>query len=376
MRYSFGHARATRQRAENVLVRAELADGTLGWGEGIPREYVTGETLGSAFACLQQAGIGEVLPPTEASFAEAVLWLWSRPLADQLGRDRLANAAACALETALLDAYARREGRPCYAALELLDEAQLLRRIPAATQVRQTLTIADDIEAALARAGQPARDIAVKLKVGFGLERDVARATQVRAALGDDVDLRLDANGAWSLPLAKESLQALTPFRPTSIEEPLPQRAFDAMAELRRATCVPLMLDESLCTMADARRAQEANAADFYNLRLSKCGGILPTLRLALEAHRAGIGYQLGCMVGETGILSALGRGFAGHVDGVRYLESTVPARSLERDITDGNLETEPCNRWTQVPRGVGIGVNVEDAIVDTYVIDRADIEA
>ena len=57
----FTHASATRQESENVLVRCELADGTTGWGEGVPRSYVTGETPDGCLAQLAATPLAEQL---------------------------------------------------------------------------------------------------------------------------------------------------------------------------------------------------------------------------------------------------------------------------------------------------------------------------
>src|SRR5207248_4138084 len=67
-----------------------------------------------------------------------------------------------------------------------------------------------------------------------------------------------------------------------------------------------------------------------FNVRLSKCGGFIPSLRLAQLARQHGLGYQLGCQVGETALLSAAGRHFATSVAGIRYLEGS---RSEERRV-------------------------------------------
>ena len=83
------------------------------------------------------------------------------------------------------------------------------------------------------------------------------------------------------------------------------------------------MLDESLCGMVDAERAATGKLCDLFNLRLSKCGGFIATLRLAQFARKQGLGYQLGCQVGETAILSAAGRHFASGVRDIRYLEGS-----------------------------------------------------
>src|SRR5207248_6143260 len=108
---------------------------------------------------------------------------------------------------------------------------------------------------------------------------------------------------------------------------------------VRRQVGVPIMLDESLCGMVDARRARDRATCDLFNLRLSKCGGFIPSLRLAQFAHQENLGYQLGCQVGETAILSAAGRHFASSVRGLRYLEGSydrhlVYERLSKEDIT------------------------------------------
>ena len=91
------------------------------------------------------------------------------------------------------------------------------------------------------------------------------------------------------------------------------------------------MLDESLCGMIDAERAVAGGWCDLFNLRLSKCGGFIPSLRLAQLARRHGLGYQLGCQVGETAILVAAGRHFASSVADIRYLEGSYD-RHLVRE--------------------------------------------
>ena len=77
-----------------------------------------------------------------------------------------------------------------------------------------------------------------------------------------------------------------------------------------------------------------AQTCDLFNIRLSKCGGFLNSLRLAAIAHAAGLGFQLGCHPGESGILSAAGRHWACSVKGIRYLEGSYD-RHLFRTTAD-----------------------------------------
>jgi muconate cycloisomerase len=190
---------------------------------------------------------------------------------------------------------------------------------------------------------------------------DLENLERVRTGLAGTgiADLRFDANAAWTLVEAQSALEKLRSSGASSIEEPLPPRSWNECATLRRTAGVPIMLDESLCSLQDAVTAVESGACDMFNLRISKCGGVLGALRIAGYARAHGVGYQLGCMTGETGLLAALGRGFAAHVRDVRHYESAVPSRSLEQDLTDGHLDIEEGSRLTNCPSGPGVGVNV-----------------
>jgi muconate cycloisomerase len=132
------------------------------------------------------------------------------------------------------------------------------------------------------------------------------------------------------------------------------------------------MLDESLCTLEDARDAHQTGAAELVNLRLSKCGGLLETARIAAFARSVGIGYQVGTMVGETGILASLGRSFTARVEGVRYLEAAVPTILLESDVTNAQFDLELETRLSRVPNGPGFGAVVDRDVVARYGVAQA----
>ncbi|MEO6951017.1 MAG: enolase C-terminal domain-like protein [Polyangia bacterium] len=366
MRYQFGHARSPRNVADNVIVEVELSDGSRGWGESVPREYVTGETVASVLSALSSG----VVPEEQPDLAFAARDLADRDLARELGGERAPQlAAACALELAILDAHARREQRPILDAVAAVPEyAGLLREKPF-EHVRQTLTIGDDLEGALSRAGELHDVLDLKVKVGFGAANDRARVAALRRVF-PDANLRGDANGVFDVESARVLLRSL---QLSSIEEPLAERDLAGCAQLRRDGTV-VMLDESLCTLDDAERAIQTGAVDLFNLRLSKCGGIFGTMRLVARARRAGLGWQLGCMVGESGVLSSLGRAFVARVEGALFFESTVPTRSLEHDLTDARLDHAPGTRMTPVPPGHGFGAHMLTDVLERYTVQRRDI--
>jgi muconate cycloisomerase len=120
------------------------------------------------------------------------------------------------------------------------------------------------------------------------------------------------------------------------------------------------MLDESLTSEADARAAIVGKTCDLFNIRLSKCGGFIASLRLAAMAHAAGIGYQLGCHPGESGVLSAAGRHWACSVAGIRYCEGSYDRHMLRRRITNEDLTFGYGGRAKAINRrGLGVTMNL-----------------
>src|SRR5439155_14923045 len=105
----------------------------------------------------------------------------------------------------------------------------------------------------------------VKVKVGIAGYDDVRRLRIIRRGLGRRIDLRLDANEAWSPAEMVERIRAVEPFGISSVEQPVPHADIDALAALRREVRVPIMLDESLCSRIDAERAVEHDLCDLFN---------------------------------------------------------------------------------------------------------------
>jgi muconate cycloisomerase len=130
------------------------------------------------------------------------------------------------------------------------------------------------------------------------------------------------------------------------------------------------MLDESLCSIGDAERAVAGGTCDLFNIRLSKCGGLIDSLRIAALAQRAGLGFQLGCQVGETGILSALGRQFATTVTGARYLEGSFDRFLVRERLTHEDL-TFGIGGWAPRLAGPGLGVTIDEQAVERVVQRR-----
>jgi muconate cycloisomerase len=364
------HASHTRTDTDNLIVRATLEDGTHGFGEGVPREYVTGETIDSTFALLKTSDLAAQLDDCR-DFAWAIGMaerLRLAPIANDL-RGCMGNAAHCALELALLDAYGKHFREPVSAVTTRIANDLCEPR----THVRYSgaITSAQGWKARFAAWKMWIYGFAqLKIKVGIEGQDDVARLRSIRRRVGGKMDIRVDANEAWTPDTVRVKILDLKPFGITSVEQPIPHEQIAVLREVRRDVGVPIMHDESLCGIVDAERAVEGGTCDLFNLRLSKCGGFIASLRLAQFAKQHGLGYQLGCQVGETAILSAAGRHFASSVKDIRYVEGSYDSHLVREALATENI-TFGWGGWAPALAGPGLGITVDPKALERVAVRR-----
>jgi muconate cycloisomerase len=366
------HASHARRENDTLLIAATLGDGTVGWGEALPRPYVTGETIESCFDVLRTTDVAQLSGSIENLAAAVTLCRELRlPRPPDDRRACFGNAVRCAVELAVLDAVSRAEGVPFSRVVDHVPEAFPLRR--SAPSVRYSVAIMSVRpwkEAASSLAYRLYGFEQCKVKVGVAGQDEPASLRRIRRFAGPRMDLRVDANEGWSVEDVERRIAALQPFGITSVEQPVPHADVASLAPIRGRVGVPVMLDESLCSPEDAERAISEGLCDLFNLRLSKCGGFINCLLLAEAAHQAGLGFQLGCMVGETGILSAAGRHFACAIDRIRYLEGSfdrylVAERLTAEDLTFGRGGVAPA-----ITRP-GLGITIDQDAVARVEVKR-----
>ena len=362
LRKTIRHASYVRRANDTLLVQCRLEDGTEGWGEGLPRPYVTGETIETAWEHVRSLEPFDVLGEDFGDLAQVVelsrRFEMAAPPAGR--RDCFGHAVRCAVELSVLDAACRANGVPL---------SDVTKHVPETTEIRASR---DRVQysAALTASGairQMARTWMynyygfeqLKVKVGMEGGNDAAILRRVRRIVGDRMDVRIDANEAWRCEELEAKLEPLLPFDVTAVEQPVPHDDSDGLAEVRPRLSVPLMLDESLCSLGDAQRAIERGTCDLFNIRISKCGGFVNSLLLAGLAYKSGLGYQLGCQVGETGILSAAGRHFAASVANIRYLEGSYDRYLVKEPLTQEDL-TFGRGGYAPALAGPGLGINID----------------
>jgi len=274
----------TLTERELVRVRLRFGPGDAGDGEAAPLEPYDGVPLAAVLAALDAyaavlAGAG---PNDDAS-----------ELLEACRAERALPQALAAIDLALWDRAGRRAGRPV---------AALLGGDAAVPVAVNALIGAEDRAGAAGAAAEAAAAgyRCVKVKVGIG--DDAGRLAAVRAAVGPDVAIRADANGAWGSPReALANLRALAPIGLELCEEPV--HGLDALRELRAESPVPVAIDES----AAEPGAAGAGAADAVCLKIARCGGIGGVLRDAREARAAGAAvYLASTFDGPLGIAAGL----------------------------------------------------------------------
>jgi muconate cycloisomerase len=352
-RFSFGHALAERRSSTNVYVRLTLDDATVGYGEGVPREYVTGETVESALEalCERQAPalVGRSFPgPDEV--AELL-----EDVPDTAPDGGLDLAARCALELAMLDAAGKHFG--CSIQRWLGGPAPFVTydAILPFSSPKKLVGLAVAIRALGIRQ--------VKIKVGADLEKELRSLELLRRILGPDADIRVDANCAWTADEALAAIARMRPYRISAVEQPVAGDDLDGLARITAETSESIIVDESLRTLDDARALVDARACNAFNIRVSKNGGVLNAMRLARIAREAGLDCVVGAQVGESAILSAAGRHVAAAIGTPRYVEGSGGSLLLKEDLAEENVL--PGLRGRAKPHtGPGLGLHVkEDAL-------------
>jgi L-alanine-DL-glutamate epimerase-like enolase superfamily enzyme len=290
-RVEFRHASASRAQTAAVLVRVRTANDVIGWGEGCPREYVTGETVAGAREFItrhREAVIREI-----DNLASLRAWVESHS-----GEIDANPAAWCALELALLDALARTGDRPLEALLGL-------PRVEAG--FTYTAVIGSCGAEQFGTTLQMYRELGLddfKIKLSGEMERDRANIERLRAKAISPDRVRADANNLWegSEQAAAYLEQLDYPFY--ALEEPLGAGQMEELAALGSMLSVRIILDESLLRVQQIPELAADPGRWIVNLRVSKMGGLLRSLNLAEQCRVYGIPVIVGAQVGETSVLT------------------------------------------------------------------------
>ncbi len=321
----FAHSLRKRKSVKNIIVEIIADRGEInGYGEGAPRSYVTGEIQIHAVNVIKD--LIERYPfPWDI---DNVTQIWD--FVDRLPKERVYNSAICALEISLLDSLARKEERPMidYFSTDFLtDTIHYGAAIPLSSQKRIT-------EVCGLIKGFKINKL--RLKMGTDLEVNTEIFKTVRSFFGDDCDLRIDVNGVWNRELAFAHIPLIKEYRVKVVEQPFSpdDPGISQFAHEMQQCGVTMMADELACTKTDMQRIIGDGDYNMINVRLSKCGGFRRSLDIIELLRSYGISFQIGCQLGESGILSAAGRTLCLLCQDAVYYDGSYDAYLLKENVT------------------------------------------
>ena len=357
----FKHAAADRNTSYSILLKCITNSGCTGFGECLPREYVTGETREGTFQLLQNQILPRLVGKGFDSLEHLITFLnecngkapteWVSPTTPQC-------AAWAAVDLALLDAFGQEYNQP----------VRLNANSDLTPDFRYSVVFSAEKGFKFVRNLLIARFYGfgqVKLKVDTNTAVDTGRLA--RRMLGKRRDIRADANMAWDVSQAGEAMQSLARYGINSFEQPINAQDLSGLAQLVRETGLGVMADESLNDGESLERLIAQHACTAVNVRISKCGGLVASYNRCLRALEAGMTIQVGCQVGETSLLSAAQLALIAAVQQVTYGEGCFGLHLLKEDPVEPLMQFGYGGRPPQLPREPGLGVKVNEGMLSQW---------
>ncbi len=336
------------RHAENILVRVEAADGTVGWGEAASAPTMTGDTLPGLVAA-----VNHLAPLVVGRDAFAWTTLRGKLKAALFGN----TGAHSAVEMAVLDLIGRAIGRPL---IDLVGGAQ--RRAVAPMWLLGNPTPEEDIAEAQAKQGDGFNFF--KLKVGTKpLAKEIAATLKVRKALGPDVPLCADANCGFAFEAARAYVDETRDAGLMFLEQPLGYADLDGLAALVRASPIPIGADEGIHALADIAAHARAGAGG-VSLKLIKLGGMATAVAAARLCAAENLAINIAAKMAESSIASAAALQLACAAPSVGC------GVSLTHFYLADDLVKDPLplgSGLMALPSGPGLGVEVDESAVERF---------
>lgn len=198
----------------------------------------------------------------------------------------------------------------------------------------------------------------IKIKLGKNVHDDIERVKQIRAAVGNEMILRLDANQGWSFDDALFALGELAKENIEFCEQPMRTWFDDALPELALNSPIKLMADESCYNHHDARWLIQHQACEYINIKFAKSGGILEAQKIHEEAMKHGVKCMIGSML-ESRIALSANLHFALASPNVTFFDLDTCLLGHLVDPVIGGLTYQ--GYFLTVPDTVGIGADADE---------------
>ncbi len=333
LRDEFRSSSNRMRRRRCGLLRLESIDGDVGWGEFAPWPEPSESDIGALNRCARAIAAGASAGDVSTQF-----------LARNSPHDGAALSSA--IDTAASDLCARQRMTPMFPIVQ------------STIAVNAVLDIGSGSERAIDYVERGFDTI--KCKIGaHHIQETIRRLRTIRAVVGPDIELRLDANGAWDRCEAANAVKQLAIVEPELLEQPLPPGDFEGMAELRKIADFPIIADESIVDLHSLELCMGLGAADGVMIKVSRVGGPTQAIDLARRAYSEGLTVLFSSMF-EFGI--GLSAGIAACAAGPwPGPHGFATSEFLAHDVADvGGVH----DGVIDVPRGAGLGIRPDLAAV------------
>ena len=339
LRVPFKTARKRVDSVEDVIVEIHTDTGAVGYGEAPPTGVITGDTTGAIIGALKDHIIKTIIGRDVDDF---------EALTDSVQKCIIHNSSAkAAVDMALWDLYGQLYNIPVY---KLLGGSKDKIVTDITISVNSPEEMARDAITAINRGYDT-----LKVKVGVNPKLDVERLSAIRNAIGARAKLRIDANQAWK---PQEAVRILNQMQEQGldielVEQPVIAHDIEGLKYVTERSYVPVLADESVFSPLDAMKIIQSGAADLINIKLMKCGGVTPALKIADAASIMGVECMLGCMLEAKVSVNA-----AVHVACARSIITKIaldgPVLCSEDPIIGGSIFDEKDITVSKAP-GLGI---------------------
>jgi o-succinylbenzoate synthase len=342
--HPFTIATGTMHYAQNLLIRIHTDAGYYGVGECSAFPMIAGETQSTCF---------------EMARDFAAIWKGKDALSipqrmDELHDYTAFNATAkSAFDMALYDLSSRAAGQPLY---QYLGGSHRL--------LETDLTIGIDSPENMAAKAIRFKDNGVriiKVKLGKDGTEDLERIRQIRAAIGEEIFLRIDANQGWDFDTAVHTLQQMAKYGIQFCEQPMRHWNDDRLPELKGRVPIKIMADESAFDHHDAQRLIRANACDYINIKFAKSGGILEATRIDDICKQNKIPCMMGGMLESRIALTAFAHFALAH-DNIIFHDMDTCLLGHTADPTTGGVQYK--GYFLDTPHTPGLGADADDSFL------------
>lgn len=343
------------RRAENVLVRIETDDGSVGWGEAAAAPTMTGETLESLVAAVHL--LAAALKGRAADDIDGALLAMRHRLYGN-------NGAKAAIEIALHDVVGKSAGLPVHALLGNKRHS----RIPLLGTIAGGDRDSEQEDAAMKKS---AGITAYKIKVGLGTpEADAARTRAICDGLGPGMMISADANQGFTAEEAIRYLQAVQDKGLHVLEQPVMADDLSGMARVAAAAGnIAIAADEGIHSLDDIRRHHALNAARAASLKAIKLGGLRALVAAGRLCDELGMMVNVSCKTGESSIACAA----------ALHAALVMPNIAYALTLTHGGLAADVTAQPIPIVRGhvesldrPGLGIDIDENAVSRYRVEIA----